>query len=64
MAKLDENAAVAELPLNDERLPKKPNRHVSIALNHLNKRRDALLKQRNKLTDEIEQIDEAILSLE
>ncbi len=64
MAKVDENAAVAELPLVDERLPRKQNRHVVVALNHLNKRRDALLKQRNKLTDEIEQIDEAILSLE
>ncbi|MFZ3343342.1 MAG: hypothetical protein WA213_20865 [Terriglobales bacterium] len=42
----------------------KPNRHVAVALNHLNKRRDALLAQRAKLTEEIEGIDEAILALE
>jgi hypothetical protein len=53
MAKLNEMAA-AELPLNDERLPAKKNRHVVIALNHMYKRRTALAEQRQKLTKEIE----------
>jgi hypothetical protein len=39
------------------------NRHVVIALNHLNKRRDALLEKRSALTKEIEEIDQAILAL-
>lgn len=42
----------------------KPNRHVAVALNHLNKRREALLAQRAKFTEEIEGIDKAILALE
>lgn len=63
MAKLNE-AAAAELPLNDERLPTKKNRHVVIALNHMNKRRGALVDQRAKLTKEIEELDAAILALD
>lgn len=56
--------AATELPLNDEKLPaKKPSRHVTIALNHLNKRRDALLEKRAGLTKEIEELDAAILAL-
>jgi hypothetical protein len=45
--------------------PKKTyNRHITIALNHLNKRRDALLAKRAELTKEIEEVDAAILALE
>ena len=43
---------------------KKVNRHVAVALSHLNKRREALLAQRVKLTKEIEELDAAILALE
>ncbi len=45
-------------------IKRKPSRHVSIALNHLNKRRTALLDKRAALTREIEEIDAAILALE
>lgn len=44
--------------------PKKLNRHVSVALSHLNKRRGALLQKRSILTKEIEELDAAILVLE
>lgn len=43
--------------------PRKPNRHVVIALNRMNKRRTALIDQRAKLTKEIEELDAAILAL-
>ena len=43
---------------------KKVSRHVTIALNHLNKRRDALIEKRAALTKEIEELDAAILALE
>lgn len=43
---------------------KKLNRHVVIALNHMNKRRSILIDQRAKLTREIEELDAAILALE
>ena len=43
---------------------KKINLHVVIAMRHLNKRRDALLKKRAQLTKEIEELDAAILALE
>jgi len=42
----------------------KKNRHVVVALNHLNKRRAVLIEHREKLTKEIEEIDAAILALE
>ena len=48
-----------ELPL-----PKKLNRHVVIALNHMNQRRTSLLAKRIELTKEIEELDAAILALE
>ena len=64
MAKVDENAELAELPLNDELRETKKNRHVVIALNHMNKQRNKLLSQRDKLTKEIEGLDAAILALE
>lgn len=44
-------------------LPKR-NRHVVIALHHMNKRREALLAKRAALTKEIEELDAAILALE
>lgn len=42
---------------------KKQNHHVAIALNHLNRRRAALLEKRTELTTEIEELDAAILAL-
>lgn len=42
---------------------RKPNRHVVIALNHMNKRREALLAKRAELNREIEELDAAILAL-
>lgn len=42
----------------------KKNRHVVVALAHMNKRRDALLAQRRKIDSEIEELDQAILALE
>lgn len=64
--KVKEDAAVAELPLEDEQLPelRKHNRHVQIALDHLGKRRVVWLGKRTQLTKEIEEIDAAILALE
>jgi hypothetical protein len=44
-------------------LTAKKNRHVVIALNHMNKRRDALLEKRAALTKEIEELDAGILAL-
>ena len=43
---------------------KKLNRHVVIALKHMNARREALLEKRAGLTREIEELDAAILALE
>ena len=43
---------------------RKLNRHVVIALNHMNKRREALLEKRAQLTKEIEELDAAILALD
>jgi len=63
MAKVGEDAAM-ELPLNDERVePKKHNRHVLVALNHLHKRRDTLLVARQKINDELDEILESIHAL-
>ena len=42
----------------------KKNRHVVIALAHMNKRRDALVAQRDKISDEIEELEAAILALQ
>jgi hypothetical protein len=41
----------------------KVNRHVSIALNHLNKRRDVLVAQNLKIAKEILEINTAIEAL-
>lgn len=45
-------------------MAKKLNRHVVIALNHMNQRREALLEKRAQLTKEIEELDAAILALQ
>lgn len=64
MTKVDGGAEIAEPVLNDDKHPdRKPSRHVTIALNHLNKRREALLSKRAELTKEIEELDAAILAL-
>lgn len=47
-----------------EQTEKKVNRHVAVALNHLSKRREALLAKRRELDEEIKGLDEAILALE
>lgn len=52
-----EKAGAVEVPV------KKQNRHVVIALNHMGKRRAALLEKRAELTCEIEELDSAILAL-
>lgn len=65
MAKVAEDAA-EELPLNDERIeaaPKKLNRHVVIALNHMHKRRDTLTDQIDRLVEERKDLLEAIEAL-
>ena len=54
--------AQAELKLEKSE-PKKLNRHVVIALNHMNKRRESLLEKRAEITKEIEELDAAILAL-
>ena len=62
--KIAEDAAI-EIPLNDERTaPKKLNRHVVIALNHLRKRRDALEAQAKEIQKQLEEVDGAIKALE
>ena len=61
-AELDDKTV--ELPLDDERSPKKHNRHVAIALAHMHKRRLVLLGQVDKLNEEIDGLDEAIKALE
>ena len=62
--KVAEDAAI-ELPLNDERIEPatKQNRHVVVALNHLNKRDAALTLKINELTAEREVVREAIKAL-
>lgn len=42
----------------------KKNRHVVIALAHMNKRRSALLEKRAEINKEVEELDAAILALE
>lgn len=43
---------------------KKPNRHVTIALNHMNKQRDSLNAKISTLTAERDGLDAAILALD
>ena len=47
----------------DKQEPRKVNRHVVIALNHMNQRREALLVKAAALRKEIEELDQAILAL-
>jgi hypothetical protein len=44
--------------------PKKQNRHVVIALNHMKKRQQVLMEQIAKLTKEYEELVAAIQALE
>lgn len=61
--KVAEDAA-QELPLNDEGAePKKHNRHIVVALNHMHKRRDALTEQIERLVAERKDLLEAIEAL-
>jgi fumarate hydratase class II len=64
MAKITEDAAI-ELPLNDERIefPRKMNRHVVVALNHMHKRKAALNEQIERLEVERADLIEAITAL-
>ena len=43
---------------------RKLNRHVVIALKHMNQRREVLIEKRAQLTREIEELDAAILALQ
>jgi hypothetical protein len=53
-----------QMDLPEVKEAKKLNRHVVIALAHMNKRRAVLLEQKAKVTKEIEELDAAILALE
>ena len=63
MAKVAEDAA-AELPLNDERLPEKVSRHVTIAINHMTQQRNKLNTKIHNLTKERDAIESAIKALD
>lgn len=52
------------IPPSTHQMDPRRNRHVVIALSHMNKRREALLAKRASLTKEIEELDAAILALE
>lgn len=58
-------SALAQVEQN-QTLPglKKMNRHVTVAINHINKRRETLLAQRAKVNQELEELDAALLALE
>ena len=64
MAKISENAAASELPLNDERREVKKPRHVVIAINHLSERRKVLLAKKSAIDEELAGLDAAIQALE
>ena len=62
--KLNEDAAT-ELPLNDERSPKpKMNRHIVIAIKHMNTRREQLTAKIDALTKERDDLDSSIKAFE
>lgn len=65
MAKISDDAA-QELPMGDEQVApaKKLNRHVTIALNHLRKRRSVLEAQDKDIQRQLEEVDTAIEALE
>lgn len=42
----------------------RPSRHVLVAINHLNKRREALLEKKRILEAELKELDAAILALD
>jgi hypothetical protein len=47
-----------------EEHPKRLNRHIVVALAHMNKRRSALLEKRAEIDREVKELDAAILALE
>jgi hypothetical protein len=55
---------MAEVKEKQSQQAQKKNRHVVIALAHMNKRRDALVAQRDEISDEIEELEAAILALQ
>lgn len=59
MAKVNEEVQ----PNNEASVPKKLNRHVVIALAHMNKRRDVLLAKQAEVNREVEELDAAILAV-
>ena len=60
--KVAEDAAL-ELPINDERLEPKVNRHINIALNHMTQQRNKLNTKIHNLTKERDAIESAIKAL-
>ena len=58
------SAIVTSVTMSPVPRAQKKNRHVVIALAHMNKRRDALIYQREKISDEIEELEAAILALQ
>lgn len=63
MASMETLANQKEAKLFEDETIAKVNRHVSIALNHLHKRRDALGAQNAKIAKEILEINTAIEAL-
>lgn len=61
--KVAHDSEVDDLILTPPPPSAKPNRSVSIAINQLNKRRDALLVKRGVIDRELEGIDIAIAAL-
>jgi hypothetical protein len=55
---------MAEVKQEKPEAAKKLNRHVVIALNHMNKRREVLLAKAAEVRKELEELDAAILALE
>ncbi len=49
--------------MEEVKVEKKLNRHVGIAMNHMNQRLQSLIEKRAGLTVEIEQLQEAIEAL-
>ena len=65
MAKVEEDAVIAELPLNDERKPeKKVAPHVRVALRHLNAQRDKLGEKIEAMQSELDSLDASIAALQ
>lgn len=64
MAKVSEDAAIAELIDNDPRRPeKKVPRHVVVALRHLRAQRDKLAEKIEAMQEELDSLDNSIAAL-